>query len=267
MDKISRNQPCPCGSGKKYKNCCLIQKRQTDALPWRVFPEDIVIGNLLKSCSEFATFYEVERNKIVMPFRWAKDSSLPEGIDYRCTMTPNGIYVIRLRRVPAVPADAMKIAHELEHLVLRSEGFVSTGAKSQYATISSSLNSMIHDPLVDSRLATYGFDLRAEYKTELKESFRQLTSHENSPSGHLSRVLWIFNYVAKMLDWELRYVDTKEDDNEFKLRFDKRYPDIAKEGMDLLKFVKEVGYDTPDKQVKLFRKIIRKYKLDGVVFL
>lgn len=22
-DKISRNQPCPCGSGKKYKYCCL----------------------------------------------------------------------------------------------------------------------------------------------------------------------------------------------------------------------------------------------------
>ena len=22
-DKIGRNDPCPCGSGKKYKNCCL----------------------------------------------------------------------------------------------------------------------------------------------------------------------------------------------------------------------------------------------------
>ena len=21
--KVSRNDPCPCGSGKKYKNCCL----------------------------------------------------------------------------------------------------------------------------------------------------------------------------------------------------------------------------------------------------
>lgn len=24
MPKISRNDPCPCGSDKKYKNCCLI---------------------------------------------------------------------------------------------------------------------------------------------------------------------------------------------------------------------------------------------------
>ena len=23
MSKISRNAPCPCGSGKKYKKCCL----------------------------------------------------------------------------------------------------------------------------------------------------------------------------------------------------------------------------------------------------
>jgi len=22
-DKVGRNDPCPCGSGKKYKNCCL----------------------------------------------------------------------------------------------------------------------------------------------------------------------------------------------------------------------------------------------------
>jgi preprotein translocase subunit SecA len=23
QDKVGRNQPCPCGSGKKYKNCCM----------------------------------------------------------------------------------------------------------------------------------------------------------------------------------------------------------------------------------------------------
>jgi len=23
LDKIGRNDACPCGSGKKYKNCCL----------------------------------------------------------------------------------------------------------------------------------------------------------------------------------------------------------------------------------------------------
>ena len=26
--KIGRNDPCPCGSGKKYKNCCLKKERR-----------------------------------------------------------------------------------------------------------------------------------------------------------------------------------------------------------------------------------------------
>ena len=26
--KIGRNEPCPCGSGKKYKKCCLLTKTQ-----------------------------------------------------------------------------------------------------------------------------------------------------------------------------------------------------------------------------------------------
>ena len=30
MSKIGRNDPCPCGSGKKYKKCCLGKYRQTD---------------------------------------------------------------------------------------------------------------------------------------------------------------------------------------------------------------------------------------------
>lgn len=27
-DKIGRNDPCPCGSGKKYKACCLLKQEQ-----------------------------------------------------------------------------------------------------------------------------------------------------------------------------------------------------------------------------------------------
>lgn len=25
-EKVGRNDPCPCGSGKKYKSCCLLKK-------------------------------------------------------------------------------------------------------------------------------------------------------------------------------------------------------------------------------------------------
>ena len=25
--KVGRNEPCPCGSGKKYKKCCLLKEK------------------------------------------------------------------------------------------------------------------------------------------------------------------------------------------------------------------------------------------------
>jgi len=31
MAKVGRNAPCPCGSGKKYKKCCLRQDGQTQS--------------------------------------------------------------------------------------------------------------------------------------------------------------------------------------------------------------------------------------------
>lgn len=33
MAKIGRNDPCPCGSGKKYKKCCIDAAPLTAALP------------------------------------------------------------------------------------------------------------------------------------------------------------------------------------------------------------------------------------------
>ena len=36
-EKAGRNDPCPCGSGKKYKNCCLSLARPKGAGPKRKF--------------------------------------------------------------------------------------------------------------------------------------------------------------------------------------------------------------------------------------
>ena len=41
MAKVGRNAPCPCGSGKKYKKCCLLRKdgkTQTDVELMRFIP-------------------------------------------------------------------------------------------------------------------------------------------------------------------------------------------------------------------------------------
>ena len=47
MDKVGRNDPCPCGSGKKYKRCCLakdeaqasVRATEYEARPKAVLPD------------------------------------------------------------------------------------------------------------------------------------------------------------------------------------------------------------------------------------
>ena len=41
MIKVKRNDPCPCGSGKKYKKCCL-SKDETDRISKAKEPDDPV---------------------------------------------------------------------------------------------------------------------------------------------------------------------------------------------------------------------------------
>ena len=33
FDKVGRNDPCPCGSGKKFKNCCMNKKNWNELVP------------------------------------------------------------------------------------------------------------------------------------------------------------------------------------------------------------------------------------------
>ena len=65
MDKVGRNDPCPCGSGKKYKKCCL-QKSFT-----QVGKEESIRQNLVHELLKLFTqrFY-TGRFKEVSAFFW-----------------------------------------------------------------------------------------------------------------------------------------------------------------------------------------------------
>ena len=233
------------------------------SLPWPDFPEDEVIGELLKSSERFQAFYHSERPK-AGEIHWVLDTNLPEGIRCRNTKArfggPEMLTVIRLRRIPVPPENALWIAHEIEHSVLSCEGFPSVGSQyRKYETLSSSLGSMLHDPIVDSRLQSYGFDLQKDYEAELASEADQLRRYSMPPADHLERLRWIFNYVKNALYWELLITD--EERNKFQAWFDERYPDIASRGKKLLSRVKRMGFDTPEKQTRLFQEIIRSYKL------
>lgn len=56
--KIGRNAPCPCGSGKKYKNCCLDKKSATPVsqiLLATLFGL-IIVGGLIGLFSAFRSY-------------------------------------------------------------------------------------------------------------------------------------------------------------------------------------------------------------------
>ena len=46
--KIGRNDPCPCGSGKKYKKCCALK----EDLPDLSLPEELKTGTRLDDYME-----------------------------------------------------------------------------------------------------------------------------------------------------------------------------------------------------------------------
>jgi hypothetical protein len=41
--KIGRNAPCPCGSGKKYKNCCLASEASANSVKQKLLATLIVL--------------------------------------------------------------------------------------------------------------------------------------------------------------------------------------------------------------------------------
>src|SRR6202022_1185506 len=79
--KVGRNDPCPCGSGKKYKKCHgrLEQTSQT-SLPPDVFPEDVVVSEILRTSPQFRAFYDTERKRIPHRVEWKLNPSLPESM-------------------------------------------------------------------------------------------------------------------------------------------------------------------------------------------
>ncbi len=58
MDKIGRNEPCPCGSGKKYKQCCLGKEPPPRLLSAMDEIQAAVAGKNFKSLDEANVFLQ-----------------------------------------------------------------------------------------------------------------------------------------------------------------------------------------------------------------
>lgn len=72
---------------------------------------------------------------------------------------------------------------------------------------------------------------------------------------------------AKILDWEVAYPNAGQRVNHFQVWFDRQYPVIAEEAYQLLRVVRAMGYDTPEKQKALYREILRIYDLQYDIYV
>lgn len=230
------------------------------------FPETLVIGDLLRTSTEFKLFYRSNRHRIEKPIHWVLDLTLPQGIKAMSSRWEKGEQLIHVRRIPAVIEDAFSIAHELQHFILDEIGFVVTSATDEYELPSYSLNDIPLDPLVNSYLEIYGFDLRGECDKNLQEASRQLQTLPHSPPNRLVGLQWVFLYVELILECEVAYKSGRSE-SEFESLFRRKYPELSKQAEELLKIVKTKGYDTPDKQKALLKEIIRRYGLGAFLSL
>ncbi len=65
-DKVGRNDPCPCGSGKKYKQCCQLKKRKglkNLKAKWISKPQENILDKTFSSAISEANKKKFEKVK------------------------------------------------------------------------------------------------------------------------------------------------------------------------------------------------------------
>lgn len=264
MPPIARNAPCPCGSGEKFKKCCLPFVGR-----WPIYDEHRVLSFLLGHSERFSRYYMARRPQLNVTLFWAMDTGLPPGIDHYVTCMEGNRAVIRLRRIPPTIDDEFAIAHELQHLLVDEESFPVTAAEEQYEYLSSTLNAVLHDPLANERLRAFGFDLAAHFLDEATRSQTSLTDNNGrplpGPSNWVQQVHWTMNLLGLMLEHEAAF-QTRQP-SEFEVWFADCYPAVASEARRLLAMVHQIGYDTPAQCYEAFALLINELGLKEVVYL
>ncbi len=265
MLPIAGSDPCPCGSGREFEECCLPFVRQ-----WPVYDERHVLSSLLRRSARFSAYYTACRPKIRSTLFWTVSIDPWAGTDYLMRRLDDKRAVIPLRRIPSSLDDEFPIAHELQHVLICEEGFPATEpAESFPQELSTALNNALHHPLVFRGLKTFGFDVEADLRDEVRTSRAELTDSSGqcvpAPESQMERALW----VIKLLDLMLKRQETcpTGDPDGFEVWFAKNYPSIARKTWQLLAALHETGYDTPVKSREAFAMLIRELHLENAVRL
>jgi flagellar motility protein MotE (MotC chaperone) len=87
MSKVGRNEPCPCGSGKKYKKCCEARDQQLAAERARLHDADrrhtlLDIAHVREGLATLLSDEQAELEELTA----ARNGSSVRRIDLSCTM-------------------------------------------------------------------------------------------------------------------------------------------------------------------------------------
>ncbi|MFT8315936.1 MAG: SEC-C metal-binding domain-containing protein [Clostridium sp.] len=274
LNKISRNDPCPCMSGKKYKNCCMGRNflEELEKQNLKYYDEEYMLSKIKSESQYFNIFYENERQKIKRKLLCLK-KTINSGANMSYGTLPfidGNPHCIAVKNVPISLEEAFGAAHELQRIICLEEGFkivkFKEGITGNYSSLLCRvINDMIYDPIIDNRLIKYGFNLDDNYK---KDDEIQIKTIGIQPIESLSpeQVVFINTlYVKKTLELRNIYPNINDEEVEFNKWINKNYGGLIPFSKTILKFVEEVGYDTPEKVEIIFDNMINALKLEELL--
>ena len=265
MMTISPNQPCPCGSGHHFRQCCANQIRPNAVLNLHSYPELFVVGAVLAGSKLFSAYYRSERARIGGEVLWVEDPKLPVGLGAAVTRIGTSHQVVRLRSVPGTAPDGAQIAHELEHLVLDWRGFPNVGSISEGEKgVATALAACLQDPVVDQHLQAFGLDLKEKSAREEAESQAALENCR-APTSKSDRMLWVINCASKIIDWAVAVGDGGKHRGAFELWFASRYPEIGAEARELAERMLALGFEESSTMQHALKQAVTTLGLQGRV--
>lgn len=260
-------------SGKKYKNCCLGKDflEELEKQNLKYYDEEYMLSKVKRESQYFNIFYENERQKIKRELLWLKKTiNSGENMSYGTLPFIGGNpHCIAVKNAPIPLEEAFGAAHELQRIICLEEGFKivksKEGAAGNYSSLCRVINDMIYDPIIDNRLIKYGFNLDDHYK---KDDEIQIKTIGIQPIESISpeQVVFINTlYVKKTLELRNIYPNINDEEVEFNKWINKNYEGLVPFSKTILKFVDEVGYDTPEKVETIFDNMINALKLEEVL--
>lgn len=235
-------------------------------LPGRKVAEQYALEKIMADSGLFRNFYKSERQKILADVHWCVNPQLTSGMKTGSMSLPGSapFFFMLIRQAPLATADAFDVAHEMQHLICASEGYPGVAAlDANYFNLTGFLANITNAPIVNSRLAHFGFDLWPYYDKACLVQKKSLDDFDDNDA--MQSILLTGLYLQKSLDWEIACKVSPRSDNEFLTWFEKQYPKSSLKAQNMLPWINEAGYDTPEKSANVLKGIIREIGADNAL--